>query len=157
MKQYYLLYCNDLYTIRSGIQLPFICYIAVAGRFTRAEIRLNIHSGNPTPLFKIARRCWKHIYCTSIQFVEIGFASLHFQCFNGLQNLSFVEMWGGGNLNVIVCPYIILFHMIITELLAYGSHFGFQNGLHYCIFKLCRCKTDLCEYNWTNKHCYKTY
>ena len=38
MKQYYLLYCNDLYTIRSGIQLPFICYIAVAGRFTRAEI-----------------------------------------------------------------------------------------------------------------------
>ena len=38
MKRYYLLYCNDLYTIRSGIQLPFICYIAVADRFTRTEI-----------------------------------------------------------------------------------------------------------------------
>ena len=37
MKRYYLLYCNDLYTIRSGIQLPFICYIAVADRFTRTE------------------------------------------------------------------------------------------------------------------------
>ena len=38
MEQYYLLYCNDLYTIRSGIQLPFICYIAVADRFTRTGI-----------------------------------------------------------------------------------------------------------------------
>ena len=38
MKGYYLLYCNDLYTIRSEIQLPFICYIAVAGRLTRTEI-----------------------------------------------------------------------------------------------------------------------
>ena len=38
MKRSYLLYCNDLYTIRSGIQLPFICYIAVADRLTRTEI-----------------------------------------------------------------------------------------------------------------------
>ena len=38
MKRYYLLYCIDLYTIRSGIQLPLICYIAVADRFTRTEI-----------------------------------------------------------------------------------------------------------------------
>ena len=38
MKRYYLLYCNELYTIRSGIQLPLICYIAVADRFTRTEI-----------------------------------------------------------------------------------------------------------------------
>ena len=38
MKRYYLLYCNNLYTIRSGIQLPFICYIAVADRFNRTEI-----------------------------------------------------------------------------------------------------------------------
>ena len=34
----HVLYCNDLYTIRSGIQLPFICYIAVADRFTRTDI-----------------------------------------------------------------------------------------------------------------------
>ena len=38
MKRYSLLYCNDLYTIGSGIQLPFICYIAVTGRFTITEI-----------------------------------------------------------------------------------------------------------------------
>ena len=34
----YLIYCNDLSTIRSGIQIPLICYIAVADRFTRTEI-----------------------------------------------------------------------------------------------------------------------
>ena len=43
------------------------------------------------------------------------------------KNPSCVEMMGGGgggvcmvatSLNVIVCPYIILFHMIMTELLA---------------------------------------
>ena len=40
---------------------------------------------------------------------------------------AFVEIWGGGGcmvdiiahrLNVIACPYLILFHMIITGLLA---------------------------------------
>ena len=38
MKQYYLLYCIDLYNLRSGIQLPLNCYITVADRFTRTEI-----------------------------------------------------------------------------------------------------------------------
>ena len=38
MNRYYLLYCNDLYTTRSGIQIPFICDIAVADRFTRTDI-----------------------------------------------------------------------------------------------------------------------
>ena len=38
MKRYYLLYCNDLYTIKSEIQLLLICYIAVVDRLTRAEI-----------------------------------------------------------------------------------------------------------------------
>ena len=79
MKRYYLLYCNDLYTIRSGIPLPLICYIAVAGRFTRTEIT--------------------YIQVTISLYLKlrkIGFAFLYFQCFNGLQNLSFVEMWGRG-------------------------------------------------------------
>ena len=38
MKRYYVLYCNDLDTIRCEIYLLFICYIAAAGRFTRTEI-----------------------------------------------------------------------------------------------------------------------
>ena len=38
MKQYYLLYCNYVYTIISGIQLPLICYVAVADWFTRTDI-----------------------------------------------------------------------------------------------------------------------
>ena len=36
MKRYFYIY--DLYTIRSGIQLQLICYIAVLNRFTRTEI-----------------------------------------------------------------------------------------------------------------------
>ena len=32
------LYFTDLYTIRSGIQIPLIGFIAVADRFTRTEI-----------------------------------------------------------------------------------------------------------------------
>ena len=35
---YGAIYGNDLYTIRSGIQIPLIWYIAVADRFTRTEI-----------------------------------------------------------------------------------------------------------------------
>ena len=34
----YLIYCNNLYTLRSGIQIPIIWYIAVADQFTRTEI-----------------------------------------------------------------------------------------------------------------------
>ena len=32
------MYFNDLFTIRSGIQIPLIWYVAVADRFTRIEI-----------------------------------------------------------------------------------------------------------------------
>ena len=59
------------------------------------------------------------------------------------------------NLNVIVCPYKILFHMIITELLAIRQPFWIPKWS--LLFKLYKCKTDLCEYTWTNIHCYKTY
>ena len=38
MERSLLIYCNVLYTKRSGIQIPLILYIAVADRFTRTEI-----------------------------------------------------------------------------------------------------------------------
>ena len=34
----YCLYCNELYIVRSGIQIPLIWFIAVADRLTRTEI-----------------------------------------------------------------------------------------------------------------------
>ena len=130
MKRYYLLHCNDdLYTIRSEIRLPFICYIAVADRFTKTEktyiqvtlplcFFLNCATLLNTYLIRRNRVCNPTFSKLTFNFV--------FSISKGTKKHSFVEMLGGMvaiSQNVIVCPYIISFHMILTELLAIRQPF----------------------------------
>ena len=99
MKQYYLLYCIDLYNLRSGIQLPLNCYITVADRLTRTEITyiqvtlllyLKLRD-----VFRVSQYISRRNRVCILIFSMLTF---DFVCCTsqGSKKLYFVEMWGGG-------------------------------------------------------------